>query len=648
LLEKIGGNPLYAEQYARAFVERGDLVDLPQTVHGVIAARLDALSPEEKRLLQDAAVVGQVFWLGALAAIGEVEHQEVEDLLHRLERKQFVQRARRTSVAGEAEYAFRHVLLSDVAYSQIPRGARGEKHRRAAGWIESRGRAEDHAELVADHYVNALQYARAAGGADRELVERAGIALRDAGDRAAALAAYATAVRFYEAALELSPAEATLLLRLGRTRFSAASGGGEELEAAFEALRDAGDTETAAEAAVNLRMIAWYEGDGDRARRWLDQALELVRDRADSPVRAMALVTLGGTYHVNGEYEEAIRVEREALPLVERLGLDVQRARALSSIGISRASLGDPEGIADLEQSVEIARAAGDLTQMHASMNNLSNTQSLFGRTADAATTYEELVDSMERFGRDTDRRWGRASLATIRMDQGRWDEALELLDPYIAEVEGGSPHYLEPQARVARASIRIARGDLAGASADTERALEAARLAEDAQLLAPALAARANVLLEEGKRVEATALVDEALELGDKLVPPLSGSSAIIEFASLVRALGRERLLLVLLETAPKLPWVAAGHALASGEPERAADLLAQLGCPPAEAYARLRTAEDLVDAGRAADAEPHAEAALRFYRSVGATRFVDKAESIRARSPDRDSASTRHASSQ
>jgi hypothetical protein len=148
--------------------------------------------------------------------------------------------------------------------------------------------------------------------------------------------------------------------------------------------------------------------------------------------------------------------------------------------------------------------------------------------------------------------------------------------------------------------------------------------------------------------RVEATALVDEALDLADKIVPVLSGSSAIIEFASLARALGRERPLLALLETAPELPWVVAGRALASGDPERAAHLLAQIGCPPAEAYARLRTAEDLVDGGRAADAEPHVEAALRFYRSVGATRFVDKAESIRARSPDRDSASTRHASSQ
>ena len=240
LLAKIGGNPLYAEQYVRALLERSDLIELPETVQGIIAARLDALSPEQKRLLQDAAVVGKVFWLGALEAIGGAARWDVEDALHKLERKQFVQRARRPSVAGETEYAFRHVLLRDVAYGQIPRAARGEKHRRAAAWIESLGRLEDHAELLADHYVHALEYARASGGSDLELAERAGATFRYAGDRAAALAAYATAVRLYEAGLELSPSDPMVLLRLGRARFSAESGGAAELEAALDAFSSRG------------------------------------------------------------------------------------------------------------------------------------------------------------------------------------------------------------------------------------------------------------------------------------------------------------------------------------------------------------------------------------------------------------------------
>ena len=122
--------------------EIGSLEELPETVHGIIAARLDGLAPAEKALLQDAAVVGEVFWLGAIEAIGDASRQQAEELLFGLERKEFVQQARRSSVAGEAEYSFRHVLLRDVAYGQIPRAARGERHSRAAAWIESLGRPE--------------------------------------------------------------------------------------------------------------------------------------------------------------------------------------------------------------------------------------------------------------------------------------------------------------------------------------------------------------------------------------------------------------------------------------------------------------------------------------------------------------------------
>ena len=638
LLVKIGGNPLYAEQYARAFVERGDLVDLPETVQGIIAARLDGLSHEEKRVLQDAAVVGKVFWLAAVEAIAGLARSELDEILHRLERKQFVQRARRSAVSGEAEFAFRHVLLRDVAYGQIPRSARAERHQRAAAWLESLGRAEGHAEMLADHYLNALEYARAAGGADTDLADRAQVALRDAGDRAAALAGYAAAVGFYKAALELLPDDADdrapLLLWLGRARFSAESAGAEELEAAFEAFRRGNDPEGAAEAALELRMVAWYEADRDRAERWLNQALELVRERPDSPTKAQALVDLGSMHHVAGNFAEAIRVGREALPLIDRLGLDVERARVLGSIGISRASLGDPGGLGDLEQGVAIARAANAFARLHTTLNNLSEMQFFFGRLAEAARTYEELVESMERFGRDTDRRWGRASLSAIRASEGRWDEALELADGFIAETEAGSPHYLEPTSRVVRASIRYARGDLPGASADSERALEAARPAKDSQIVGPALRARASVLLAEGRRADAEALTDEVLALRPKLVPSLTSGfdAGIIEFAGLTRDLGRETELLAILETAPEVPWVVAARAIASGDWERAANVLAEIECRPGEAYARLRAAEEYAAAGRTSEAEAHLEAALEFYRAVEATHFIRQGEALRA----------------
>ena len=92
LLARVGGNPLYAEQYARVLVERGDVIELPEAIQGIIAARLDSLSEDEKRLLQAASVIGEVFWLGAVEAVDGVTRWQAEELLYALERKEFVQR----------------------------------------------------------------------------------------------------------------------------------------------------------------------------------------------------------------------------------------------------------------------------------------------------------------------------------------------------------------------------------------------------------------------------------------------------------------------------------------------------------------------------------------------------------------------------
>jgi len=120
LLARAGGNPLYAEQFARVLEEGGEEEwPLPETVQGLIAARLDLLAREEKALLQDAAVLGKVFWAGALSSLASHEQGALEARLHALERKQFVARERQSAVAGEDEYSFRHLLVRDVAYGQI-------------------------------------------------------------------------------------------------------------------------------------------------------------------------------------------------------------------------------------------------------------------------------------------------------------------------------------------------------------------------------------------------------------------------------------------------------------------------------------------------------------------------------------------------
>src|SRR5262249_20911437 len=125
LLGTAAGNPLYAEEYVRMLVDRGHLrregerwrlradsqLPVPASVQGLIAARLDDLPVEEKRLVQDASVLGKVVWLGALAAMSGESRFLVEERLHALERREMLRRERRSSVGGETEYAFRHVLM---------------------------------------------------------------------------------------------------------------------------------------------------------------------------------------------------------------------------------------------------------------------------------------------------------------------------------------------------------------------------------------------------------------------------------------------------------------------------------------------------------------------------------------------------------
>src|SRR4029453_3194115 len=98
-------------------------------------------------------------------------------------------------------YAFRHLLVRDVAYGQIPRADRAEKHALAAEWIEGIGRSEDRAEMLAHHYLAALELSRAAGRDISLLAARSHPALRDAGDRAFGLYAFGAAARFYSEAL---------------------------------------------------------------------------------------------------------------------------------------------------------------------------------------------------------------------------------------------------------------------------------------------------------------------------------------------------------------------------------------------------------------------------------------------------------------
>ena len=231
----------------------------PRRCRGSSRPALDLLPAAEKDLLQTAAVFGKVFWSDALVGAVGIEQWQLAELLRSLERKEFIRRGPRSSVAGATQHAFVHALVRDATYGQLPRTARAERHLLAAEWIESLpgDRAEDRAETLAHHYRTAIELRRASGEDVGELAPRAIRALHEAGEHALALGAYRIAGSFLEGALELLPPgdepSAELVFDAGRA-FGFAGRHGDELERAVEAFERAGDPERAAEAAV---AAAW-------------------------------------------------------------------------------------------------------------------------------------------------------------------------------------------------------------------------------------------------------------------------------------------------------------------------------------------------------------------------------------------------------
>jgi class 3 adenylate cyclase/tetratricopeptide (TPR) repeat protein len=638
LLGRAGGNPLYAEEFAHLVQERGGTGDgdlaLPESVQGLIAARVDALSAEEKGLLQDAAVVGKVVWVGTVAALAGVPRWTVEERLHALERKEFVRREQRSTVESETEYAFRHVLVRDVAYGQIPRSARAEKHRLVAEWIESIGeRNEDRAEMLAHHYLSALEFANASGQSTDALAGPARIALRDAGDRAWALAAAGAARRYYGAALELwperEPGRGKLLYLHGRALRVADNSGDEVLAQARDALVAEGDRETAAEAEATRAELSWYLGRTGEAIERLELASSLVEEAGSSAARTRVLAERARLEMFAGRTQEAIEIGREALEIAEALGDDEQRAELLNTIGVARsfADESDRGCLDDLEQSLALARKVGVLPTLVRSLYNLAEVRLMLIGVGASRDLYEENREASERFGLESGSRWFRGGAPWLLYLVGRWDDALRTAEEFVAEVEAGSPHYQEMNCRMVRGKIRLARGDLAGALDDAHKAVAFAREAKDLQLIQPSFSFSALVHALTGDADEAATLANEVLE-----AKPLMGMY-VVDLPWAMRELRRgdeflARAFAPLPEGREPTPWRAAACAVAEGNFARAAELYGQVGSLPDEAYALLAVAEE-----RGATA-PELERSLAFYRDVGATAYLERGEALLAAS--------------
>jgi len=660
LLARVAGNPLFAEEYVRMLRDRGAMAlpagaaparaagearaagadparaaAIPETVHAIVAARLDALPPQEKAVLQDAAVLGQAGWVGALTRIGDHERTGLEASLRRLEQRELLHRTGRSRVAGEVEYAFSHVLVRDVAYGQIVRAERAGKHRRAAAWIEALAsdRTEDRAELLAYHYQAALGFARAAGQDVPGLADRARAALRDAGDRAAALGAWATAARYHAQARDLcppgDPERPALELRIGRARCQSEGAGQEELARARDGLLATGERALAAEAEMLLGELAFLHGLGEERAARLDRALALAADAP--PSRSKAAVLKGCMMHlvIASRHAEARGVAEEVLAMAGGLGLHDLEAEALGTIGLARVDAGDAGGLADLERATAILESLAspgsivwhlNLAYAHAALGDLAR----FRAALSAASRAAGRFGSMRRL-----RQVGLQRVAECYW-AGRWDEAVRIVDDDLA---GGDRehYYLEWECRVWRGRIRLARGQVEAALDDAQAALALARDMADPQALDPARAFGARALLAAGRTDEARQTTDELLAgLGGSVLAPDLGA----DLGAVLAALGHPAQALDARHIPPS-GWLEAARALVAGDPQRAAEVYARIGSRPDEAYARLAAAGRAWAAGRVDEGEAELAAATAFYREVGAGAFLAEAEAMRARQP-------------
>jgi class 3 adenylate cyclase/tetratricopeptide (TPR) repeat protein len=615
VLQRAEGNPLYAEEYARMLAEHegGDLA-LPETVQGLIAARIDGLAPEEKTLLQEASVIGKVFWPGALPA-GD------ERLLHALERKEFVRRDRRSSIAGETQYAFLHALVRDVAYSQIPRAERAKKHRRAAEWLGSLAgdRAEDHAEMLAHHYHEALRLSAAAGLDTTALREPARQAFADGAQRALSLNASAAA---YELAMEAVDLTEPGDLERPALQFLAGFAGRDLadvdttdlLEEACDGFLALDDIARAAEACQALARETLHRGDVARSLEAGRRALDLARSVPLSPASARALA--GRARHLEileGASAEAIELARETLAFADASGDERLAMSALGTIGLARVHSGDPGGIDDLERAVLRGESVGAVSELSTTLNNLANCLWQVGRLDDSTARYRDARELSERYGLTAGISWLEAERVYDRDRHGDLDAAIAAAAHFLGRPDAAKSYQTRP-VLAARARVLLARGQVADALADAEQALESFRESGfDVQVANEMFTSASRCVRAAGRPEEADGLLAEALSVPHNVIYDLP--LHLVE-------LGRGDEYLALTDGQPAHPWLDAGRSAVTGDLVGAATIYGQIGARFCEAWAGLLAAER-GDTSRL-------DSALAYFEEQHATPYVQRCRAL------------------
>jgi tetratricopeptide (TPR) repeat protein len=456
ILARADGIPLYAVETVRALVGSGQLreVDgtyrpvgdlgslaIPETLQSLIASRLDALSPDDRALVQDAAVLGQSFTPAALAAVNGTTESELEPRLRGLVRRELLELRADPRSPERGQYAFVQSLIREVAYATLARRDRRTRHLAVARYFEGLGE-EELAGALANHYLAAYQ--ASSPGPEAEAVGiQARLALTAAAARAASLGAHEQAVALLRQAIDVTtdPADRAALLVQAGTSADAASQYSAAREFATRAIAEYQTTHDAAGAArakaLLGRILIDDRATGD-AVTILEEAVDALPAIGADEARASILAMLSRALMRMGQEERAIAIADAALNIAERLDLDELVAEALNNKAASLGRFGRRrEAIALMETAVDVAHASGHVA---AELRARTNLASLTWPESPlrARAIQGDVYELARRVGNRTMSNWALGSLAANHwLGAADWDRVLAYVEEDLEAAHG-------------------------------------------------------------------------------------------------------------------------------------------------------------------------------------------------------------------
>ena len=496
IVARAEGNPFYVEEILQMLVDREaiarenggwsvrarvDEIDLPDSIHGVIAARVDLLDAASREALRRCSVMGRVFWPRAVG---------VDDaVISALGRRALVTEHADSTVAGMREFAFKHALTHDVAYSTLPRGERRELHRQVGTWVEdvAPGREAEMAEIAAYHFERALEY----GETSEEVRSRACELFLVAAEAALARVAADTARRLFGRALELAhdPRRRVLAL-LGLGRVSLVANEAELAHERFSAARDEagalGERRLLADSLSWLSRASWITGRWQDALPEATAAVEALDGFEETPQLARALARLSQLEMLSGLPRAEDRA-REAISVARRVGSVHAELNARANLVVTLANRGIPPDMAEMRDVVARAIATGDALEAYRALVN-----SLW--TAQASMSHQELDEELDVLREimgplpgveGLDAYFALSYALLVDLPSGRWDR----LDPLLAREEEllDVPLYgVRILSRELVGGMAMRRGDLAAAAEPLAAVREIASAAGEPQRILP------------------------------------------------------------------------------------------------------------------------------------------------------------------